>query len=199
MVTRCPLFRRDGNEVGGAAFNCEARRRGSKIEYLLKDYTLDLAAGKSKNRGYTNLMQPPNLQLVYTLLCDDVRIEMGNKISLMGICQNIMVEKLPISIIKFGVLNHFRGDGRYNTEVRILAPDRTNLIVTSQPTEVELTPGGFTDNVSFFVNVMFPTAGTYWVQTLADTVVLDEVPLIVADAASMTPVQTAEEVSGRVN
>jgi len=28
------------------------------------------------------------LKLVYTLLCDDVRIEMGNKISLMGIFQN---------------------------------------------------------------------------------------------------------------
>ena len=36
-----------------------------------------------------------DLKLVYTLLCDDVRIEMGNKISLMGIFQNIMVEKLP--------------------------------------------------------------------------------------------------------
>ena len=50
-----------------------------------------------------------NLQLVYTLLCDDVRIEMGNKISLMGIFQNIMVEKLPVSLIKFAVINHWRG------------------------------------------------------------------------------------------
>ena len=33
-------------------------------------------------------METQNLQLIYTLLCDDVRIEMGNKISLMGVFQN---------------------------------------------------------------------------------------------------------------
>ena len=33
------------------------------------------------------MMETQNLTLRYTLLCDDVRIEMGNKISLMGIFQ----------------------------------------------------------------------------------------------------------------
>ena len=46
------------------------------------------------------------LTLDYTLLCDDVRIEMGNKISLMGIFQNIMVEKLPVSLIKFAAVSY---------------------------------------------------------------------------------------------
>ena len=144
-------------------------------------------------------MQTQNLQLIYTLLCDDVRIEMGNKISLMGIFQNIMVEKLPVSLIKFAVINHFMGDGNHETEVRILSPDKSNLVVTSQPTSLELAPGGFTDNVSFFVNVVFPTAGTYWIQTLADKVVLDELPLIVTDAASMTGMQPPDEISETVN
>ena len=52
-------------------------------------------------------MATMTLTLEYTLLCDDVRIEMGNKISLMGIFQNIMVEKLPVSLIKFAVINHW--------------------------------------------------------------------------------------------
>src|SRR5215218_264266 len=125
-----------------------------------------------------------NLTLRYTLLCDDVRIEMGNKISLMGIFQNIMVERLPVSLIKFAVINHWRGQGNHETEVRILSPNKTNLVVTSQPTSIELAPGGFTDNVSFFVNVVFPSAGTYWVQTLADTRLLEEVPLIVPRLSS---------------
>ena len=139
------------------------------------------------------------LKLVYTLLCDDVRIEMGNKISLMGIFQNIMVEKLPVSLIKFAVINHWQGEGNYQTEVRILSPDKINLVVTSQPTAIELAPGGFTDNVSFFVNVVFPTAGTYWVQTLADATVLEEFPLIVTDTDHASAVQPAEEVSERIN
>src|SRR3982751_2230750 len=140
-------------------------------------------------------MTSQNLQLLYTLLCDDVRIEMGNKISLMGIFQNIMVEKLPVSLIKFAVINHWQGQGNHETEVRILAPDKSNLVVTSQPTKIELAEGGFTDNVSFFVNVVFPNAGTYWIQTIANTVVLDEFPLIVTDSANASALQPADEIS----
>src|SRR5829696_9228590 len=137
-------------------------------------------------------MNTPTLRLMYTLLCDDVRIEMGNKISLMGIFQNIMVERLPVSLIKFAVINHWKGEGNHQTEVRILSPDKLNMVVTSQPTAIELAPGGFTDNVSFFVNVVFPSAGTYWVQTLADAVMLEEFPLIVTDANNVNAMQAAE-------
>ncbi|MDQ2746088.1 MAG: hypothetical protein M3T96_02385 [Acidobacteriota bacterium] len=144
-------------------------------------------------------MQTENLQLVYTLLCDDVRLEMGNKISMMGVFQNIMVEHLPVSLIKFAVVNHWRGGGVHQTEIRIVAPDKNNLVVSSQPTRIELASGGFTDNVSFFINVVFPTAGTYWVQTLANAVVLEELPLIVTDAGTVAETQSAEEISERIN
>ena len=144
-------------------------------------------------------MNTPNLKLLYTLLCDDVRVEMGNKISLMGIFQNIMVEKLPVSLIKFAVINHWTGQGSHETEIRVLSPDKSNLVVTSQPTKIELAEGGFTDNVSFFVNVVFPSAGTYWIQTIANTVVLDELPLIVADANNMEASRPADEISETVN
>lgn len=146
-----------------------------------------------------NKMTTGKLQLIYTLLCDDVRLEMGNKISLMGVFQNIMVEKLPISLIKFAVVNHWRGEGNHQTEVRIMSPDKRNLVVTSQPTGIQLTPGGFTDNVSFFVNVVFSSAGTYWVQTLANTQLQEELPLIVTDAANARNNVPPEEISERVN
>ena len=139
----------------------------------------------------------PDLQSA--LLCDDVRIEMGNKISLMGVFQNIMVEKLPISLIKFAVVNHWRGAGNHQSEVRILSPNKSNLVVTSQPTNIELAPGGFTDNVSFFVNVVFPSAGTYWVQTLADARLLEEFPLIVTDVNNVESMQGTEEISETIN
>lgn len=140
-----------------------------------------------------------NLQLVYTLLCDDVRIEMGNKISLMGVFQNIMVEKLPVSLIKFAVVNHWRGEGNHQTEIRILSPDKSNLVVTSQPTDLELATGGFTDNVSFFVNVVFPNAGTYWIQTLANSILQEEFPLIVTDTQAIAAMIPPDEISETVN
>ncbi len=144
-------------------------------------------------------MTTENLQLVYTLLCDDVRLEMGNKISMMGVFQNIMVEQLPISLIKFAVVNHWRGEGHHQTEVRIVSPDKNNMVVSSQPTDIELAPGGFTDNVSFFVNVVFSTAGTYWVQTLANAILLEELPLIVTDAGTVAGMQPTEEFSETIN
>ncbi len=122
------------------------------------------------------------LELLYTLFCDDVRLEVGNKLSLMGVFQNIMVQQLPVSLIKFAVLNHWRGEGVHLSEVRILTPDRKQPVVVSQPTRFEIAAGGFADNISFFVNVTFPAAGQYWVQTLVDSNLFDELPLTVSDA-----------------
>lgn len=140
-----------------------------------------------------------DLKLVYTLLCDDVRLEMGNKLSLMGVFQNIMVQQLPISLIKFAVLNHWRGSGTHLSEVRILTPDKLQPIVVSQPTGFDLSSGGHADNISFFVNVTFPVAGQYWVQTLVDSTLFEEMPLMVVDAQVAQQQQEEEDVSETVN
>ena len=137
-----------------------------------------------------------DLALLYTLFCDDVRLEVGNKLSLMGVFQNIMVQQVPVSLIKFAVVNHWRGEGKHLSEVRILTPDRQHPIVVSQPSPFEIAPGGFADNISFFVNVTFPVAGQYWVQTLINSTLFDEQPLVVADAQGA---KATENVSEAVN
>src|ERR1043165_5653177 len=124
-----------------------------------------------------------NLQLIYTIFCDDVRLEAGNKLSFMGVFQNIMVQQLPASLIKFAVVNHWKGQGTYLSEVRILTPDRQGFVVVSQPTSFEINTGGFADNISFFVNVTFPKAGNYFVQTLIDSNLFEEQVLTISDAA----------------
>ena len=140
--------------------------------------------------------QQNKLELVYTLVCDDVRLEVGNKLSLMGVFQNIMVQQVPVSLIKFAVINHWRGEGTHLSEVRILTPDRQQPIAVSQPAPFEIAPGGFADNISFFVNVTFPVTGQYWVQTLINSTLFDEQPLMVADAQSA---RGAMDVSEAVN
>ena len=136
------------------------------------------------------------LDLVYTLFCDDVRLEVGNKLSLMGVFQNIVVQQVPVSLMKFAVVNHWRGQGKHLSEVRILTPDRQQPIVVSQPSPFEIAPGGFADNISFFVNVTFPVAGQYWVQTLVNSTLFDEQQLTVADAHAS---KSAENISDAVN
>lgn len=140
--------------------------------------------------------EPKNsLQLIYTLFCDDVRLEAGNKLSFMGVFQNIMVQQLPRSLIKFAVVTHWEGQGSYLSEVRILTPDRQQPIVMSQPTRFEIAPGGFADNISFFMSVTFPTSGQYVVQTLVDSTLFNEQLLTVTNVSESELLGASEAVN----
>ena len=135
------------------------------------------------------------LELLYTLFCDDVRLEAGNKLSFMGVFQNILVQQVPVSLIKFAVVHHWQGTGSYLSEVRILTPDRQKPIVVSQPTRFEIASGGFADNISFFVNVTFPTAGRYVVQTLVDSNLFEEKLLTISDVTEAELLGASEAVN----
>src|SRR5258706_9393221 len=84
---------------------------------------------------------PARLELVYTLFCDDVRLEVGNKLSYMGVFQNIVVPQLPVWLPKLAVVNHWRGVGSLLSEVRILMPDRQQALVVSHPSPFEIVHG----------------------------------------------------------
>ena len=141
--------------------------------------------------------QTNKLELAYTIFCDDVRLEVGNKLTLVGVFQNMLVQQLPVSLIKFAVVNHWRGEGRYLSEVRILSPDKKQAVVVSEPAPFEMAQGGgHSDNVSFFVNVTFHTPGEYWVQTLINSTLFDEQPLLIMDARTA---QTTEAASEAIN
>ena len=132
------------------------------------------------------------LELVYTLFCDDVRLELGNKLSYMGVFQNIVVPQVPVWLPKLAVVNHWRGEGAHLSEVRILMPDRQQALVVSQPARFEIAHGS-ADNISFFVNVTFPVVGTYLVQTLIDSNLYDERVLIVSDQHLIGPENEGSE------
>ena len=113
----------------------------------------------------------------------------------MGVFQNIMVQQVPVSLIKFAIVNHWKGQGSYLSEVRILTPDRKQPIVVSQPTRFEIASGGFADNISFFVNVTFPTTGHYVVQTLIDSNLFEEQVITVTDATEPQLLGASEAVN----
>ena len=141
--------------------------------------------------------QTAKLQLVYTIFCDDVRLEVGNKLSLMGVFHQIVVQQFPVTLLKFAVVSQWRGEGRHLSEVRILAPDRQRAVVLAEPSLFEVAPGGVANNISFFFNVEFPAPGTYHVQTLLDSTLADEqeLTLIRLDAAAAPADTTSEAVN----
>src|SRR5919107_4276041 len=113
-------------------------------------------------------------QLAYTVFCDDVRLEVGNKLSLMGVFHQIMVQHFPVTVMKFAVVTQWRGEGRHLSEVRILTDDGQHPVVLAEPSPFEVAGGGVANNISFFFNVEFPRPGRYRVQTLIDSTLEDE-------------------------
>lgn len=114
------------------------------------------------------------LRLAYTIFCDDVRLEVGNKLSLMGVFHQILVQHVPVMVMKFAVVTQWRGEGRHLSEVRILSEDRQHPVVIADPSPFEIVSGGVANNISFFFNVEFPAPGLYRVQTLIDSNLADE-------------------------
>ena len=138
------------------------------------------------------------LQLVYTIFCDDVRLEVGNKLSLMGVFHQILVQHFPVTIMKFAVVSQWRGGGRHLSEVRILTGDRSRALVLAEPSPFEVARGGVANNISFFFNDLFPAPGLYRVQTLIDSTLADEqeLSLVLVDAGGLpAPDETSEAVN----
>jgi hypothetical protein len=138
------------------------------------------------------------LQLVYTLFCDDVRLEVGNKLSLMGVFHQVAVQRFPVTMMKFAVVSQWRGEGSHLSEVRIMSPDRRHAVVIAEPSPFDVTPGGVANNISFFFNVEFPAPGRYRVQTLIDSTLADEQELTlmhIDSAGSPAPDATSEAVN----
>ena len=138
------------------------------------------------------------LELAYTICCDDVRLEVGNKLSLMGVFHQIVVQQFPVTLMKFAVVNQWRGAGRHLSEVRILTPDRQQAVVLAEPSLFEIMRGGVANNVSFFFNVVFPAPGKYRVQTLVDSTLMDEQELTLLHVDS-TGAPVADTTSEAIN
>ncbi|MBV9925619.1 MAG: hypothetical protein JOZ96_11425 [Acidobacteria bacterium] len=138
------------------------------------------------------------LRLAYTIFCDDVRLEVGNKLSLMGVFHQIAVQHFPVTVMKFAVVTQWRGEGRHLSEVRILTEDGQQAVVLAEPSPFEVAAGGVANNISFFFNVEFPAPGRYRVQTLIDSSLADEhelTLLLVGPGGLPAPDATSEAVN----
>jgi hypothetical protein len=135
-----------------------------------------------------------NLKLDYTIFCEDVRVEASNHLSLMGVTHQIVVPRLPVTMIKFAVLNHWRGEGQFMTEVRILTPDRMQTVAVSQPSGLTVPPDGYADNVTVFVNTTFYRPGDHIVQTLINSSLFAESTLPVMLVDQQQTITESEQV-----
>lgn len=116
--------------------------------------------------------------LNFTLLCDDVRQEMGGKISLMGIFENIYARSFPAVHPRLATVNEWAdGTGEFEATTRILSPDR-KTIIREAITRLKLSNAGVKHrDISVHLNVEFKGPGTYWIESYLDGMLVNSVPL----------------------
>ena len=116
--------------------------------------------------------------LGYTILCDDVRQEMGGKFSLMGLFESIYANAFHAVHPRFAIVNEWTGGkGEFKVRVRLLAPDREQVISESEAAIVLFSETQRHRDISIRFNTTFAVPGTYWIETLLDDERVGLVPL----------------------
>jgi len=111
----------------------------------------------------------PDLQC--SLLCEEVRQEVNGNLFLIGVVNVIRMPQLPIVAGRICIFNRWAaGIGQFNETVRLIAPDQTTVLSKSELKFELRDPALSATNVTFFGQVKFETAGTYYVEVLVDDV-----------------------------
>jgi len=113
-------------------------------------------------------MMIPDLQS--SLICDDVRQERNGKFMLIGLFDAIHAEKLPVTFAEICLVTRWcSGEGTFTQRSRIIHPDQQTVLAEGQDVQVKLpSPEAAATSVEVFINVAFPTVGTYWVEILLE-------------------------------
>ena len=108
----------------------------------------------------------PDLQS--SLLCDDVRQERNGKFILIGLFDVIGVPNFPVVFQRLCVVNRWCcGEGEFAQQSRIMKPDGLTPVVQGQEVKILLPDNQATaTSVEFYMNVVFETEGTYWIEIL---------------------------------
>ncbi len=117
-------------------------------------------------------------RLVYTLLCDDVRQELGGKFSLMGLFESISAGVFPATHHRFAIVNEWTGGrGEFTVSIRLLAPDREQVLSDTTSRFQLFNEAQRHRDISIRFNTTFKVPGTYWVELLIDGEQAGMVPL----------------------
>lgn len=118
----------------------------------------------------------PTLQA--SVICEDVRQEVNNMQSLIGILTVIPAEAVPAGVLKLCIWTRWsNGDGKYKQTARIVAPDGKTTVAEAA-VEFELKgASSHATNVHFFAGLQFKEFGLYHVEVSLDGKLATRYPL----------------------
>jgi hypothetical protein len=114
----------------------------------------------------------------FTIICDDVRQEVGGKVSLMGLFENIYAAKFPAIHPRLAILTEWSdGAGEFEVKTSLLSPDR-KTVLRETGSKITLSGVNFRHrDVSVHLNVEFKAPGTYWIENFLDDELVKSMPL----------------------
>ncbi len=114
----------------------------------------------------------------FSIICDDVRQEVGGKVSLMGLFENIYAAKFPAIHPRLAVITEWSdGAGEFAIKTCLLSPDRKTVL---RETTSKITLNGVNfkhRDVAVHLNVEFKAPGTYWIEHFLDGERVNSMPL----------------------
>lgn len=126
-------------------------------------------------------------KLTFTLLCDDVRQEVGGKYSLMGIFESLYAQKFPVVHPRFALIHEWTGGkGEFSVRVRLLSPDRSQILGETDESVVLHNEQQRHRCIALRFNTVFKSPGTYWIETLLDGQQAGLIPLSVQQLSEQT-------------
>ncbi len=126
-------------------------------------------------------------RLNYTIICDDVRQEMGGKFSLMGLFESIYAGTFPALHHHFAIVNEWSGGrGEFTVRIRLLAPDQEQVLSESESKLSLFNEAQRHRDISIRYNTTFKVPGTYWIETLVDGERAGIIPLVVQTVTEQT-------------
>ncbi len=132
----------------------------------------------------TNAIRP---SLVHTIICDDVRQELGGKFSLMGLFETISAPSFPVIHPRFAIVNEWTaGKGEFLSRVRLLAPDRKTVLSESESRFSLYSETQRHRDISVRFNTTFPAPGSFWIEMIIDEERVALVPLMVQQVNQQT-------------
>jgi hypothetical protein len=118
----------------------------------------------------------PDLQ--FSVVCEDIRREVGGTCSLIGVVAAIPVPQVPVSLFKLFVFNRWTaGVGQFTETVRFMAPDGTTVLRKGDVRFALQDPVHSATNVTFLGQIQLPATGVYHIEVSVDDVMKIRYPL----------------------
>lgn len=117
----------------------------------------------------------PNLD--WAIVCDDVRSEVGEKISLMGLFDTIWTQAFPTFHPRLAVVASWGGGpGDFKSEI-LLASPTGEVIQPMGVAPIKLVKGKSARHIAITLNVQFKTEGIHQVKVLLNNSLYRSIPL----------------------